>query len=220
MLSPVISNRSGSLNAAGSRLAAAVLANTIVPAGMQTPRQLEVFGGDARQGEADRSVAHGFPHRVRNEFELIEQRPLVGIIAEKVHAAGRWWPVVSVPVPSRATASDSSSSCSSFSPVVFAADQLGDQVVGQRAAPASDHVLEVVAEGLKGVEDAGLVGGEIPVKALLRTNDLPRVRWKWLQDKPVVLVRPDRLDQQAVVEPVVLRLTADHRRINSMPTES
>jgi hypothetical protein len=54
------------------------------------PRQLEVFGGDARQGEADRSVAHGFPHRVRNEFELIEQRPLVGIIAEKVHAAGRW----------------------------------------------------------------------------------------------------------------------------------
>jgi hypothetical protein len=27
---------------------------------------------------------------VRNEFELIEQRPLVGIIAEKVHAGGRW----------------------------------------------------------------------------------------------------------------------------------
>ena len=54
------------------------------------PRQLEVFGGDARQGEADRSVAHGFPHRVRNEFELIEQRPLVGIIAQKVHAGGRW----------------------------------------------------------------------------------------------------------------------------------
>jgi len=48
-----------------------------------------------------------------------------------------------------------------FFAVVFAADQLGDQVVGQRAAPASDHVLEVVAEGLKGVEDAGLVGGEI-----------------------------------------------------------
>jgi len=38
-----------------------------------------------------------------------------------------------------------------FFAVVFAADQLGDQVVGQRAAPASDHVLEVVAEGLKGV---------------------------------------------------------------------
>jgi hypothetical protein len=48
-----------------------------------------------------------------------------------------------------------------FFAVVFAADQLGDQVVGQRAAPASDHVLEVVVEGLKGVEDAGLVGGEI-----------------------------------------------------------
>jgi hypothetical protein len=48
-----------------------------------------------------------------------------------------------------------------FFAVVFAADQLGGQVVGQRAAPASDHVLEVVAEGLKGVEDAGLVGGEI-----------------------------------------------------------
>ena len=36
---------------------------------------------------------------------------------------------------------------------------------------------------------------------------------------PFVLVRPDRLDQQAVVEPVVLRLTADNRRINLMPTE-
>ena len=34
-----------------------------------------------------------------------------------------------------------------------------------------------------------------------------------------MLVRPDRLDQQAVVEPVVLRLTADNRRINLMPTE-
>ena len=78
----------------------------------------------------------------------------------------------------RATASDSNSSWSSFFAVVFAADQLGDQVVGQRAAPASDHVLEVVVEGLKGVEDAGLVGGEIPVKDLLRTSDLPRVRWK------------------------------------------
>jgi hypothetical protein len=62
-----------------------------------------------------------------------------------------------------------------FFAVVFAADQLGDQVVGQRAAPASDHVLEVVVEGLKGVEDAGLVGGEIPVKDLLRNSDLPRV---------------------------------------------
>jgi len=72
-----------------------------------------------------------------------------------------------------------------FFAVVFAADQLGDQVVGQRAAPASDHVLEVVVEGLKGVEDAGLVGGEIPVKDLLRTSDLPRVRWKGLRDKHV-----------------------------------
>ena len=35
-----------------------------------------------------------------------------------------------------------------------------------------------------------------------------------------MLVRPDRLDQQAVVEPMVLRLTADNRRINSMPTGS
>jgi hypothetical protein len=81
-----------------------------------------------------------------------------------------------VSVPSRATASDSSSSWSSFSAVVFAANQLGDQVVGQRAAPASDHVLEVVVEGLKGNENAGLVDGEIPVKDLLRTSDLPRMR--------------------------------------------
>jgi hypothetical protein len=88
MLSRVISNRSGSLNAAGSRLAPCWQTRSFRRDA--DPRQLEVFGGDARQGEGDRSVAHGFPDRVRNEFELIEQRPLVGIIAEKVHAGGRW----------------------------------------------------------------------------------------------------------------------------------
>jgi hypothetical protein len=34
---------------------------------------------------------------------------------------------------------------------------------------------------------------------------------------PFALVRLDQLDQQAVVEPLILRLTADNRRINSTP---
>ena len=36
---------------------------------------------------------------------------------------------------------------------------------------------------------------------------------------PFVLVRLDKVDQYAVVEPVVLRLTADNRRTDSTPTE-
>ena len=62
--------------------------------------------------------------------------------------------------------------------VVFAADQLGDQVVGQRAAPASDHVLEVVVEGLKGVEDAGLVGGEISSQRSSSNRRPSACEWK------------------------------------------
>ena len=34
---------------------------------------------------------------------------------------------------------------------------------------------------------------------------------------PFALVRLDQLDQQVVVEPLILRLTADNRRINSTP---
>ena len=65
-----------------------------------------------------------------------------------------------------------------FFAVVFAADQLGDQVVGQRAAPASDHVLEVVVEGLKGVEDAGLVGGEISSQRSSSNRRPSACEWK------------------------------------------
>jgi hypothetical protein len=36
---------------------------------------------------------------------------------------------------------------------------------------------------------------------------------------PFALVRLDKVDQQAVVEPLVLRLTADNRRTDSTPTE-
>src|SRR6476659_1904820 len=57
-----------------------------------------------------------------------------------------------------------------------------------------------------------------PVKDLLRTGDLPRVSGSDCGTSTYVLVRPGRLDQQAVVEPVVLRLTADNRRINSTST--
>src|SRR6478736_2016547 len=54
-----------------------------------------------------------------------------------------------------------------------------------------------------------------PVKDLLRTTDLPRVSGSDCGTSTYVLVRPDKLDQQAVVEPVVPRLTADKWRINS-----
>jgi hypothetical protein len=36
---------------------------------------------------------------------------------------------------------------------------------------------------------------------------------------PFALVRLDQVDQQADVEPLVLRLTADNRRTDSTPTE-
>jgi hypothetical protein len=57
-----------------------------------------------------------------------------------------------------------------------------------------------------------------PVKDLLRTSDLPRVSGSDCGTSTYVLVRPDKLDQQAVVEPVVPRLTADKWRINSTST--
>ena len=57
-----------------------------------------------------------------------------------------------------------------------------------------------------------------PVKDLLRTGDLPRVSGSDCGTSTYVLVRPDKLDQQAVVEPVVPRLTADKWRINSTST--
>src|SRR6476659_8649871 len=57
-----------------------------------------------------------------------------------------------------------------------------------------------------------------PVKDLLRTGDLPRVSGSDCGTSTYVLVRPDKPDQQPVVEPVVPRLTADKWRINSTST--
>ncbi len=40
--------------------------------------------------------------------------------------------------------------------VVFGADQLGDQVVGEVVAPVGDHVVEVGVQRLPGPQDAGV----------------------------------------------------------------
>ena len=50
--------------------------------------------------------------------------------------------------------------------VVFGADQLGDQVVGEGVAPVGDHVVEVGVERSQARQDGGLVVGDVPAEDL------------------------------------------------------
>ena len=66
--------------------------------------------------------------------------------------------------------------------VVFAADEVGDQVVGQRCTPAGDQVLEVSVELIPRRKDRRAVIGDVPVEDLFDVvgpvaEELPVLGW-------------------------------------------
>ena len=66
--------------------------------------------------------------------------------------------------------------------VVFRANQIGNQVIGQRRAPAGDEVLEVCVELVPCRKDGRAVVGDVPLKNLFGVvgpvgEQLPVLGW-------------------------------------------
>ena len=97
---------------------------------------------------------------------LSQQRPLVGVIAEHLHRGGE---LVSSGVRAgNQQTHDQHAQLVGVEPVafVFGADQLGDQIVGQRAAAVSDHIVDVVVDGLPCRQDGIRLIGDVPAEDL------------------------------------------------------
>ena len=112
----------GSGHTSGSKLAAARLVATSVPAGNRTSRYSMSSDGDAGGAAHGAEVAHRLLDRLRCELGLLgEQRPLVGVLGEERDAQASWLRVVSVPAMSTASVIITSSSVDSRSPASSAA---------------------------------------------------------------------------------------------------
>ena len=97
---------------------------------------------------------------------LGQQGPLVGVIAQHLHRGGE---LVAGGVGAghqQAAREHEQFVVGEAVAVVFGADQLGDQVVGEVVAPVGDHVVEVGVERLPGPQDVGRVVGDVPVEGL------------------------------------------------------
>ena len=95
-----------------------------------------------------------------------QERPLVGVITEHLHRGGE---LVSSGV--RAGNEQTHDQHAQLVGVeviaiVFGADQLGDQVVGQRVTAVSDHIVDVVVDGLPCRQDGVRLGGNVPAEGL------------------------------------------------------
>ena len=129
---------------------------TNVPAGMSTPPSSTSSVALAQAGEDDRGVPDKFLDGLRRQFRMVgQQRPLVGVVGQDLNRGGELVAggvgsgveqdrnevhqfVVGQPVA-----------------VVFGADELGDQVVGQGVSPRGDQVLDVGLELLPRPQDGG-----------------------------------------------------------------
>ena len=111
--------------------------------------EFDILEGDAQGAPGDRGVPHRFLDRVGGQLGVLGQQcPLVGVIAEHLHRGGE---LVSSGVGAgNQQAHDQHAQLVGVEPIaiVFGADQLGDQVVGQRVAAVGDHIVDVVVDGL------------------------------------------------------------------------
>ncbi len=146
--------------------------------------ELDVLPCDAHRGEDDGRVAHCLLDRLRGELGMLLRSSAhwSGWSQKTCTAAASWLRVVSVPAINRVAASMSSSSWAKSVAVDLRTHHVGQQVVGQRAAPVVDHVVEIVLECTPGAQDVRFVVDDVPVEDLEDVvgpvgEQMPVVRW-------------------------------------------
>ena len=103
-----------------------------MPGRNEKPSDLNVVDGGAERAESDRRMAHVLLNGIACQFGMIgEQCPLVGVIAQYLHRGGQL--VASGIGASHQKARDEHAQLVSAETitVVFSADQVREQVVGQ-----------------------------------------------------------------------------------------
>ena len=129
--------------------------------------EFHILEGDAQGAPGDRGVSHGFLDRIGGQLGVLgQQRPLVGVIAEHLHRGGE---LVSSGVRAgNQQTHDQHAQLVGVEPIaiVFGADQLGDQVVGQRVTAVSDHIVDVVVDGLPCRQNGVRLIGDVPAEGL------------------------------------------------------
>src|SRR6202042_2752200 len=106
-----------------------------------------------------------FLDRIGGQLRVLgQERPLVGVITEHLHRGGE---LVSSGVGAgNQQTHDQHAQLVGVEPiaVVFGADQIGDQVVGQGVAAVSDHIVDVVVNGLPCRQNGLRLIGDIPAE--------------------------------------------------------
>ena len=163
-----MSKRSGSTYTSASWLAAAVLHMTKVPAGITTPCELDVLRRHPHRTENHRAEAHYLFDRLHRQLRALARAVPTVRDSRRTRPPRRppgcgWCPCPPSGCPPRASAARS---IDNRSPSSSARISLRNQVVGERFAPAGDHVVDVVVEFPPRREDVGLVFGDVPAEQL------------------------------------------------------
>ena len=118
--------------------------------------EFDVLDSLADGAENDRAMAHELLDGLRRELGMLgQQRPLVGVVAELLHGGGHLIAGGVGACDQQAFGEHAELVGGESIAVVFGADQLGDQVVGQVVASPGDHLVDV---GVECVQAAMMTG--------------------------------------------------------------
>ena len=134
--------------------------------GEEVAVELDVLDDQAKGSAGDRRVAHGLLDRAHRQFGvLLEQLPLLRVLAQHVHRGGH---LVAGGVGARqqqAAGEHAQFGGVEAIAVVLGANQVGEQVVGQAVPAPGDHVVDVVVELAPRAHDDRLDFAEIDGEA-------------------------------------------------------